>query len=281
MRQLVILLLFCLSGFAQSNPVEMYEPLFERYLGKLEVVRVGIPPSVHDGVWLEVIVTPRGTVEYAHAVRGPAEYFQQAEEVEMARRFKPFQKNGKAVTASIQDYVSIVPLEQWGAKELFPEITDWNSVRFTLERPEGNCLSCPAYRVEVSGDGTVRFEGLNFVPSGKYHDEVLKAVVVGKYHGKISRQQVEALLDKFREADYFSLKNFYGPQGMDGETVKTSLTIDRETKKVTDYDGSEVGMPEAVTALEIAMDEAAVAAFRGQGLNEQADKLALVISKRH
>lgn len=281
MRRLLLLLLLCASGFGQSSPVEMNDPLFEHYVGKVEVIHVDIPPSAHDGVWLEVIVTPGGTVEYAHAVHGPAEYFQRAEEVEMTRRFKPFQKDGKAVTASIQDYVGIVPFEQWGTKEPFPDVEDWNSVRFTLERPEGNCLSCPAYRLEVSGDGTVTFEGLNFVPSGKYHDEVFKTVIVGKYHGKISRQRVEDLLEKFREADYFSLKDKYAQPATDLEDISTSLTIDGKTKKVTDYGGLEVGMPEAVTALEIAMDEAAVASFRGQGLNQQADKLAAEIARRH
>jgi hypothetical protein len=50
---------------------------------------------------------------------------------------------------------------------------------------------------------------------------------------------------------------------------------------VTDYGGLEVGMPEAVRDVEIAMEEAVVAAFREQGLNEQAGKLEADIARRH
>jgi len=270
-------------AFAQSTPVEINEPLILHYVGKLAVIHGdrSSTPTPYEEIQLEVIVTPLGTVEYAHAIHGPAEYLQQAEELEMARRFRPFRKAGKAVTASIQDSVSIVPPEQWGTKQPFPEVTDWNSLRFTLERPEGNCLSCPAYRLEVRGDGSVTFEGLNFVPSVKYHDELLKTVIVGKYHGKISRQQIEDLLEKFRQADYFSLLDKYAQPAFDLETVKTSLIVDGKIKKVTDYGGLELGIPEAVIDLETALDEAAVAAFRAQGLDEQADKLAVVVAKRH
>ncbi len=235
----------------------------------------------YNSIKLEVIVTSAGRVEYAHAVEGPRELFSEAEAIEMERRFKPFHKNGKPVKALITDYVTVLPPEQWGAKEPFPDVKDWDSLRFTLERPGGRCLECPAYRLEIQGNGAVTFEGLNYVPSGKYHDEIAKHVISGKYRGKISRQQVEQLLEKFREADYFSLRVFYGPQAMDVETVNTSCTIDGNTKKVTDYDGVEVGMPEAVTGLETAMDQAAVAAFRAQGLNEQASKLEADIARRH
>jgi hypothetical protein len=58
------------------------------------------------------------------------------------------------------------------------------------------------------------------------------------------------------------------------------LTIDGKTKKVMPYGGRRVGMPEAVTALEIALDKAGVSAFRAQGLKEQADKLEAIIALR-
>ncbi len=179
----------------------------------------------------------------------------------MERRFKPFHKNGKPVKALITDYVTVLPPEQAGTKEPFPDVKDWNSLRFTLERPAGYCEECPAYRLEIRGDGTVIFEGEKRVFSDEAHNRTSDHRIPGKYQGKISRPQVERLLGKFREADYFSLKDKYAQSATDLEDISTSLTIDGKTKKVIDYGGLEVGMPEAVTALEIAMDEAAVAAF--------------------
>ncbi len=150
----------------------------------------------------------------------------------------------------------------------FPAVKDWDSLRFTLKRPPWYCEGCPAFRLEVRGDGTVMFEGEN-------------EVIPGKYQGRISKTQVAGLLEKFRQADYFSLKNEYVWPATDLEEINTSLTIDGKTKKVKDYGGLEVGMPDAVTELEIALDRAAAASFRAQGLNEQARKLEADIASRH
>jgi hypothetical protein len=89
------------------------------------------------------------------------------------------------------------------------------------------------------------------------------------------------LLEKFRKADYFSLKDKYVLEATDLEEISTSLTIDGQTKKVRDYGGLKVGMPEAVTALEIALDKAAVSTFWAQGLNDQAKILEAQIALRH
>ena len=44
----------------------------------------------------------------------------------------------------------------------FPEIKDWNTLKITLTR--GPCFgSCPAYSVEIDGDGTVRYNGKGWV----------------------------------------------------------------------------------------------------------------------
>ena len=285
-RFLVWIALAAVAVMGQSDSaVAPDEPdAYQNRVGHLQMIHADHPSEysgVKGAVELQVIVTPEGRVDYAHAVEGPRELFSEAEAIEMERQFKPFHKNGKPVEALITDYVTVVPPEQWGTKEPFPKVKDWDSLRFTLERPEWYREDCPAYRLEIRGDGAVAFEGLNFVPPGKYHDEVANRVVAGKYQGRISRQQVEDLLEKFREADYFSLKDKYELPATDLETIRTSLTIDDKTKQVTDYGGLEVGMPEAVTALEIAMDEAAVASFRAQGLNEQAEKLEASIASRH
>jgi len=290
MRRLILLLLLCVSALslvAQSDSViEPDEPdPHLNWIGHLVNIHADHLSELSSSVYyhsikLEVIVTADGRVEYAHAVEGPKELFSQAEAIEMVRRFKPFHKDGKRVKALITDHVMILPPEQPGPKQPFPDVKDWNSLRFALERPPWYCEGCEAYRLEIRGDGTVIFEGES---SAAFHarNEIPDPHIHGKYQGTISRQQVADLLEKFREADYFSLKDKYAMPATDLEEINTSLTVDSKTKKVLDYGGLEVGMPEAVTALEIAMDEAALAAFRAQGLSKQADRLAGEIARRH
>ena len=40
----------------------------------------------------------------------------------------------------------------------FPEIHDWNTLRITLSR-SGCYGRCPAYKIEIHGDGTVLYDG--------------------------------------------------------------------------------------------------------------------------
>ena len=287
MRLVTVVLCLAISPVAaQSDSAVEPDEHFanQHYIGRLQVIRADHTSQDSDpdhAITLEVIVTREGRVEFAHAVKGPVELLSLAEAIEMERRFKPFHKDGKPVKASITDYVIIEPTERWGAKQAFPEVKDWDSLRFTLERPEGMCLSCPAYRLEIRGDGTVMFAGLSVVPPDNHRDEILKTVIPGKYRGKVSRRQVAALLEKFRQADYFSLKDSYAFPATDMETVKTSVTIDGKTKSVTDYGGLEVGMPEVVLSVEDAMDQAAIASFRAPGLNEQAAKLEAALASRN
>ena len=242
------------------------------YLGKYDVIHANLPDQAnnrYEWVTLQAIVRRNGTVESATATRGPKELFAQAQEIELRRRFKPFEKDGRPVRASIEDTVQIVPLEQWGTKQPFPRVSNWDSLRFTLNRPPWYCEDCPAYSVEVWGDGRVLFHGIH------------PAVIAGDYQGAISHDQVSALLNSFRQADYFSLRDKYVLSAFDLDTVKTSMTVDGQTKKVVDYGGLEVGMPEAVHAVEGAMDEAVITTFRSMGLSQQAELLQTALNRRH
>ncbi len=196
-------------------------------------------------VSLQVSVTPNGRVESAQAIDGPREFYGQAEMIEMGRRFKPFLKAGEPARVSFADFVEIVPEERWGPKVPFPEVKDWSSLRFSLERPTWYCGGCPAYSVEIRGDGAVIFHGEHGV------------AMTGTQQAEISKQQVAALLERFRQADYFSLNDKYEMGATDLPTVITSITIDGQTKTVTDYAGIEVGMPEVVERLEKAVDTTA------------------------
>jgi len=194
-------------------------------------------------ITLEITVGTDGTVESARAVKGAKEFFEEAETIGRSQRFKPFEKGGVPVRALIKDYVLLAPPEQWAAQRIpFPKIKDWASLRMTLSRT--SCFgSCPSYSVEVRGNGAVAYQGRSYV------------FITGEHHSRISRKQVEQLVAKFRQADFFSLKDQYSASITDNPTETTSIEFDGLKKQVTDYVGFYEGMPDVVSDLENAFDE--------------------------
>lgn len=160
-----------------------------------------------------------------------------------ALRYRPFERNGDAVSATFEEVVPCVPPEMLpGPHVSFPEIHNWNSLRMSLERTR--CFgTCPSYSIEVHGDGTVLYDGVAFV------------AVSGEHRGQTSQQTVLKMLDAFRAADYFSLHDDYRSLVTDNPTYTTSIQFDGHSKKVVDYVGRGVGMPPAVTKLEDTIDE--------------------------
>ena len=221
--------------------------MFEHRIGSPGVIRSDAKPSYpeRDYVELQVVIDPDGNVESAHAVDGPQQFFGEAEKIEGKRKFKPFQSDGEAVRAAFRDYVSIVPLEKWAEKRVpFPEIKDWNSLRMGLKRTQ--CFgSCPAYSVEVRGDGGVEFNGESNI------------LITGHHQGQISRQAVRDLVAAFQHADYFSLNDSYHFLMTDNPTYTTWIVFDGQKKSVVDYVGLRAGLPEVVEDVERSMDEIA------------------------
>lgn len=126
----------------------------------------------------------------------------------------------------------------------FPSVKDWNSVKITLHR--GVCFgTCPDYDLEVDGDGTVHYQGRDFV------------ILSGKDQSKISPQTVRALLAAFQKAEFYWLFDRYAAAITDGPTYQIGISIDGHDKKVTDYLGTAVGMPLVVRDLEKQIDKVA------------------------
>ncbi len=126
----------------------------------------------------------------------------------------------------------------------FPAIADWSTLKLTLQRTM--CFgTCPAYSVEIGADGTVRYEGTNFV------------AVVGKHQAHIPADRVRALYDAFVKADFFWTFDEYRARITDLPTYQVSISFDGRTKSVFDYAGQAVGMPKEISELENAIDAAA------------------------
>lgn len=126
----------------------------------------------------------------------------------------------------------------------FPAIQNQASLVIALERTP--CFGfCPDYRVEVHGDGTVVYDGRNFVD------------MKGRQTAHISAANVQRLVEAFRRADFFTLRDEYSGSVTDLPTHRISIAFDGRSKTITDYAGRMAGMPEAVSKLEMLVDEIA------------------------
>lgn len=125
----------------------------------------------------------------------------------------------------------------------FPD-TEGQPVSITLERA-GMYDPYGIYSVTLDSDGDVDFCGAGFVKAP------------GPHQSRISRAAFEALVQKFREADFFSLDDRYISNTAESEDIHLRLRIGNQEKMVMDAGGFEVGMPAMIRSLQKAVDEAA------------------------
>jgi hypothetical protein len=238
---------FPLSGQPPQakNPQVSDEEVTLHRLGARRAIRIPHSPGDFVSIQVEVVVDAGGNVTSAKPVSGPEGLFEQAAALVKTLKYRPFERNGTPVAASLTEYVSVLPLEEYAKTRVaFPEVHDWETVSFTLERTM--CFGrCPVYKVKIRGDGTVLYEGSHFV------------AVEGSRQDRISREDVRRLLELARAADYFSLLPAYRAHITDMPSCITSVSIDGKTMTVVDYAGESVGMPLGVSELESAIDRMA------------------------
>jgi hypothetical protein len=123
-------------------------------------------------------------------------------------------------------------------------VTDWSTVVIRLER--GPCMGgCPIYSIEIHGDGSVAYEGVNFVD------------VTGRQTGQVPVEDVRALVARLEAARFTRLRDEYRSEISDGVTYRTTFSHDGRSKTVVNYVGHQVGMPQSVGEIEGAIDQAA------------------------
>jgi hypothetical protein len=115
-------------------------------------------------------------------------------------------------------------------------------VIITLERTA--CFgTCPVYSLTIQGEGTVMYEGKDFVE------------VKGEAETTISQDQIDELISEFEKVDYFSLEDSYTERTItDAPTVITSISISGKTKTIEHYHG-DFSAPEKLRELEDRIDE--------------------------
>ena len=119
----------------------------------------------------------------------------------------------------------------------------------TLERTV--CYGfCPAYKVSIFGDGSVLYEGKEFVKKK------------GKAEGLITKDQLQQLVREFEKLDYVNLDDEYSeghncPESWtDNPSAITSLNQNGKVKRVVHYYGCRgLTILDQLTALENKIDE--------------------------
>ena len=123
-----------------------------------------------------------------------------------------------------------------------PASNNLDKVTITLERTACHGF-CPVYTLTIQGDGTVVYEGEDFVKTR------------GRVEIIIPEEKIEQLLEEFEAIDYFALNDNYKERTItDAPSVITSITIDGKTKTIEHYRG-DFNAPEELTRLEDKIDE--------------------------
>ena len=94
------------------------------------------------------------------------------------------------------------------------------------------------YALKIAGDGTVQFDGYEYV------------CVLGRHRGRIREEDFRTLLDAFRAANYFSLDDEYGGFATDSYATSSSIEIGHQKKEIQYY----YGAPQSLTELEDKID---------------------------
>ena len=114
-------------------------------------------------------------------------------------------------------------------------------VTITLERTA--CFgTCPIYKLTITGNGSVVYEGRDFVE------------VKGEQTSQISTAQVQELVTAFEQADFLALTDYMEQKVTDLPSAITSITIGGQTKTVNHYYGDD-SAPQQLTDLESKIDE--------------------------
>jgi len=192
---------------------------------------------------LTLTISPTGDVTHAKA-EGESKnlkFWPQLQGEVEQWRFVPFAEGGHPVTAEIEEYVDLVPPERLPKVHVAPPAVKPDSkVAITLDR--SGCMgTCPSYSVSVRTDGIV-FDGSGYV------------VASGKHTDRADSDAVRKLAKKFVAADFYSMDESYVAGVTDNPTYVLTISIDGESKKVSDYVGQWVGMPAIISDLEEEVD---------------------------
>jgi hypothetical protein len=137
------------------------------------------------------------------------------------------------------------------AQRAFSEIKNVNDVAISLQRGGGMGWG-PSYRILISGNGNVKYEGYGGV------------FTRGQRTARISKVAVDQLIEEFHKAGFFELQDDYRSAASDLPVCVIQFVAGPNTKKIVDYglhssdqEGFRSGAPPNLLQLENRIDEAA------------------------
>lgn len=201
-----------------------------------EPLRSPRPAPPHTSVQLELVVDKTGIVRSARPIAGPEDLYDASVAAALSWRFIPTVRDGAPVAVRFVSHLLIIPPEILPATHLpFPEVDDLSGVSISILNT-GCWGPCPTFRVEIAGTGLVHFHG--------------DAPIAADLDYRVPTEKVAALVDAFRDANFFSLRDAYEVEMTDVPTVTTTITVGGRTKSIYDNQGWMMGMPEALSRLE-------------------------------
>ncbi len=219
--------------------------------------------AAFDGVDVEVEIDTSGEILRAHVdPRTNDSKADPAPALAAVRRwrFRPFEYDGAPVIAVGTVHIDYEGPGEWRRPGAPMPPIDYDNLSIILERSA--CYGpCPDYRVEIKGDGEVRFttraEPVNDVAAIHRAWNAPGVLVPGLHVSRIDRLALDGLISRFRDAHFFGLKDRYVAEVTDSPTFVLTFQTGGHRKQVVDYVGNMVAMPEAVTALEDEVDRVA------------------------
>ena len=156
-------------------------------------------------------------------------------------RFVPFQEKDGPVYARFVARFTLVPEQDRPSVHVpFPPVTDVNKVVMTYDERGPRRLP---RSITIHGDGQV--------------DMIITSVRSDQhFQATIPQEKVLSLIEAFRRADFFSLKEGYGGGPTESTDRTVSITIDGQTRTIRDDEGQFGGLPDAVMGIEEAIQSA-------------------------
>ncbi len=199
----------------------------------------------YAGWTFELTIDALGAVAAARLKEGVPEMRAEATRIARSLRFKPFVREGRAVPVRFEYLLEAHTADYAGPDDrTFPANPDPATTVIALSRTI--CMgSCPAYRVELRGNGDVYYEG---------HQRV---VVRGPHRWHVDPASLAPLFELLRRASYFELGGYYDNEFTDQPAFTTRVSIGDRHKFVYDYCGGNENfpMPEIVSEIEDAIDK--------------------------
>jgi len=226
-RSLAAVIGICVSVMAQTPPAAPSGshdaspiPLAEAAAHLLQHDEPVYPPlakaaRIEGTVQLVLRVDPYGVVAGVVKTAGHPLLTRAAQQTALLYRYRPFEVGGVPSGVLVEASVAFVIAGRAPHPHTpFPDVPDLAQV--VMEYGDGSV------NLRVTGEGIVEYEGMAGV------------AVAGKHQRRIGRDEVQHLLQAFRDADFFSLSDDYSVGATDVGATTTSIQVGAAKKAITD-----------------------------------------------